>query len=91
LIAQVESGTPAAAAGLRGGTRQQRYNGLDVTLGGDLITAIGGQTVRSAEDVSRIVSSLLPGQVVKLTVLRGGTERAVVPVRLGERPPREQP
>jgi 2-alkenal reductase len=90
LIAQVESGTPAAAAGLRGGTRQERYNGLDVTLGGDLIRAIGGQTVRSAEDVSRIVSSLLPGQVVKLTVLRGGTDRAVVSVRLGERPPREQ-
>jgi S1-C subfamily serine protease len=91
LIAVVQDGTPAAKAGLRGGSRQERFNGLDVTLGGDLITAIGAQPVRSAEDVSRIVSSLLPGQVVRLTVLRGGTQHDVVSVRLAERPPRTEP
>jgi 2-alkenal reductase len=86
LIAEVQSGTPAAKAGLRGGTREERFNGLDVTLGGDVITAIDAQPVRNAEDVSRIVGSLLPGQAVKLTVLRGGTTREVVSVKLAERP-----
>ncbi len=87
LITRVESDTPAARAGLRGGSRSEVYNGLAVTLGGDLIVAIGGRPVRSAEDVSRLVTSVLrPGQTVAFTVLRGGTTRATVDVTLGDRP-----
>ena len=87
LITRVESGTPAASAGLRGGNRTEVYNGLDVTLGGDLIVAIGGRPVRSAEDVSRLVTGVLrPGQTVAFTVLRGGTRRTTVDVTLGDRP-----
>lgn len=89
LIAEVQADTPAARAGLRGGTREERHNGLDVTLGGDLITAIAGEAVRSAEDVSRIVTErLLPGQSVPFTVLRSGTRRETVQVQLAERPDR---
>jgi S1-C subfamily serine protease len=89
LIAEVERGTPAAAAGLEGGTREERLNGLDITLGGDLIVGIAGEKVQTAEDVSRIVTErLLPGQVVTFDVLRGGTERARVRVKLAERPAR---
>lgn len=87
LITRVERGTPAASAGLRGGSRAEVYNGLDVTLGGDLIVAIGSSPVRSADDVSRLVTSVLrPGQTVAFTVLRGGTRRTTVEVRLGDRP-----
>jgi S1-C subfamily serine protease len=86
LVTRVEERTPAAAAGLRGGSRTEAYNGLDVTLGGDVIVAIGGTKVESADDVSRLVTTvLLPGQTVPFTVLRGG-ERRTVKVRLGERP-----
>jgi S1-C subfamily serine protease len=89
LIAEVESGTPAAAAGLRGGSREERLNGLDITLGGDLIVGIGGERVQTAEDVSRIVTErLLPGQVVTFDVLRGGTRKVAVRVKLAERPTR---
>jgi len=87
LITRVEDGTPAASAGLRGGTRTEAYNGLEVTLGGDLIVAIAGRPVRSAEDVSRLVTGTLrPGQTVAFTVLRGGTRRTTVNVTLGDRP-----
>ena len=87
LVTRVDDGTPAARAGLRGGGRTEVYNGLDVTLGGDLIVAIGKEPVRSTDDVSRIVSTrLLPGQTVTFTVLRGGTKRATVDVTLAERP-----
>jgi S1-C subfamily serine protease len=87
LVTRVDEGTPAAAAGLRGGTRTEIYNGLDVTLGGDLIVAIGKTPVQSTDDISRVVATQLsPGQRVPFTVLRGGTKRATVVVTLGERP-----
>ena len=87
LIADVKGDTPAARAGLQGGSREERHNGVDVTLGGDLITAIAGEPVRSAEDVSRIVTErLLPGQRVPFTVYRDGTRREQVQVTLARRP-----
>lgn len=87
LVADVVAGTPAARAGIKGGSRNESYNGLTVELGGDVITAIGDTPVTSAEDVSRIVAEqLLPGQTVPFTILRGGKEKAVVQVRLTERP-----
>jgi S1-C subfamily serine protease len=89
LIAEVKAGTPAAGAGLKGGSREERLNGLDITLGGDLIVGIAGERVETAEDVSRIVTErLLPGQKVPFEVLRGGTKRETVTVKLAERPPR---
>lgn len=86
LIAKVEPDTPAARAGLRGGTRTVSYNGLQISLGGDVIVKIGSQPVASAQDVSRAVTKLAAGQRVGFTVLRGGTDRRVVQVTLAERP-----
>ncbi len=85
LVTRVEGGTPAARAGIRGGSRAEVHNGLDVTLGGDLIVGIAGKAVRGADDVSRIVTELRPGQTVEFTVVRG--DRTVpVDVTLGDRP-----
>jgi S1-C subfamily serine protease len=88
VIATVVAESPAETAGLRGGSEQRRLNGFDFRLGGDVVVQIGGQKIRSADDLVRIVSErLAPGQVVDFTVLREG-KRLVVPVRLGERPRR---
>lgn len=86
LVAKVEPDTPASRAGLRGGTRVASYNGLQISLGGDLIVRIGDRPVRSAQDVSRAVTALAAGQKVAVTVFRGGTSRRVVQVTLAERP-----
>ena len=86
LVTQVEEGSPAAAAGVRGGTRTEAFNGKDVTLGGDLIVAIGGSKIESADDVSRLVTTdLTPGQTVTFTVVRG-TKRVRLDVTLADRP-----
>jgi len=86
LVTQVEEGSPAAAAGVRGGTRTEAFNGKDVTLGGDLIVAIGGSKIVSADDVSRLVTTdLAPGQTVTFTVVRG-TKRVKLDVTLADRP-----
>ena len=85
VISNVVDGGPAAAAGLRGGSGREEVLGIEFIRGGDVIVAIDGQTVRSSEDVVRIVTtSLSPGQVARFTIRRGKTRREV-PVRLGER------
>jgi 2-alkenal reductase len=87
LIDEVVSGTGAARAGLRAGTRVEAFNGLGVHVGGDAIVAIDGIPVANAEDVVRIVATqLFPGERARFTLVRGKVRR-VVPVTLGERPP----
>jgi len=86
VITSVRPGSPAAAAGLRGGTSQRAFNGTGFTYGGDVVVAIGGRPVRSAADVVRAVTErLTPGQTVTVAILRGGA-RKNVRVTLVERP-----
>jgi 2-alkenal reductase len=85
-VQEVVDGSPAARAGLQGGGEEREYEGVRLLVGGDLIVAIDGRPVDSAEDVVRAVTQrLLPGQNTELTILRDG-ERQTVTVRLGERP-----
>jgi 2-alkenal reductase len=86
VIATVVPESPGDKAGLRGGDEERRFNGFEFRLGGDVVVEIADEPVRSADDLVRVVSErLLPGQVVRFTVMRGD-RRLVLPVRLGERP-----
>jgi len=85
LVGEVRSGSPAARAGLHGGKGDETFNGQVITPGGDVIVAIDGRAVNSADDVVREVSTRLPGETVRLTVVRG-TERKSVEAKLGARP-----
>ncbi len=90
LIDTVSSGTPAARAGLRGGNRQVDFNGTTSNVGGDLVVAIAGRQVRSADDLVRVVTEQLrPQQRVMFTVIRDG-RRLRLPVTLAERPSNRQ-
>jgi S1-C subfamily serine protease len=85
-IQTVIDGGPAAKAGLRGGAREEDFRAIPFRGGGDLIVAIDGNRVASAEDVVRAVTErLFPGQTTRLTILRGN-ERLVISVVLGDRP-----
>ena len=92
LIEEVVDNAPAERAGLNGSKRQVVFNGSPVSLGGDLIVSIAGSTVVRADDIARIVTERLrPGQLVPVTVIRGGTgKRETVRVRLVERPANPQ-
>jgi 2-alkenal reductase len=86
VILSVQRDSPAAAAGLKGGNRDESYLGVDFRAGGDVIVAMGAHPVRSSEDVVRIVTDAFsPGQQVRLTVIRDG-KRIQVPMHLAERP-----
>ena len=85
-VQTVVADSPAERAGLRGGGAEREFAGIRIRPGGDLIVAIDGTTVQTAEDVVRVVTELLlPGQTTELTVFRGD-ERRVIRVVLGERP-----
>ena len=88
LIQSVVEDGPAEQAGLRGATDEEDFNGISISLGGDLIVAFAGRPVERAADVARIVTDRLrPGDTVSVTVLRGGKgKRETVRVRLVERP-----
>jgi S1-C subfamily serine protease len=88
LIQTVVDGAPADAAGLRGGSDREVFNGIPIDLGGDLIVTFAGERVERAADIAGIVTERLrPGQTVSVTVVRGGTgKRETVRLRLIERP-----
>ena len=88
LIQTVVADAPADRAGLEGSDDREVFNGVPISLGGDLIVSFAGQKVERAADIARIVTdSLRPGQTVPVTVVRGGKgKRETVRLRLVERP-----
>jgi S1-C subfamily serine protease len=85
-VQSVASGSPADRAGLQGGEDEVQFEGLPFCPGGDLIVAVDGEPVQTAEDVVRVVNQQrLPGSTIRLTVLRG-SERLELTATLGERP-----
>jgi 2-alkenal reductase len=86
LVDSVLAGGPGDKAGLLGATKRVEFNGAVFGSGGDVIVAIDGRPVASAEDVIRIVSGRLrPGQTAVFTVVRDGKRRSLH-VQLAVRP-----
>jgi 2-alkenal reductase len=85
-VASVQPGSPAANAGIQGGTNLTNVDGGNVAVGGDIIQAVDGQPVHNFDDLtSYLFTKTQVGQTVKLTVLRGG-KTMDVPVTLRARP-----
>jgi S1-C subfamily serine protease len=85
LVQSVQSGSAAEKAGLRAGNVQATIGGNQIELGGDVITAIDGQNVKSSDDLATAIAAHKPGDQVTVTVLRGGSKQSVK-VTLGTRP-----
>ena len=85
IVGEVRDGSPADHAGIHGGDGEETFNGLDITTGGDVIVAVDGRPVRSADQVVRDIGSRLPGETIRLTVVRGDTRKTLT-AKLGARP-----
>jgi S1-C subfamily serine protease len=92
-LMDVAQGSPAATAGLQGGSRDTSVllgsgrSGLTyLQSGGDLITAVDGQPLSKIDDLLVYLEEhTSPGQTVKLTVLRNGQSQTI-DARLTARP-----
>jgi S1-C subfamily serine protease len=85
LIAEVVPGSPADDAGLEGGDQEIRFQGAQVTVGGDVIVSVDGEELVQEADLARLISERSPGDTVTLEVVRDGSTEGV-DVTLGERP-----
>jgi S1-C subfamily serine protease len=85
LVSDVVGGGPADDAGIRGGDQKIRFQGQEVTAGGDVITGVNGHEIVSESDLPRLISLLDPGDEVTLDIIRDG-EKQQIDVTLGERP-----
>ena len=56
-----------------------------IAIGGDVITAVDGQKMSGPMDLNIALNRKRPGDVMTLTVYRGG-KKIDVPVKLAERP-----
>ena len=75
LIDKVSPNTPAARAGVVGGSSTREFQGGRITLGGDVVTAVNGQPVDSLEDLQAGLIDRKVGDSVTLTLVRGGKTR----------------
>ena len=82
LISTVDSESPAAEAGLRGGTRP--IPGTQFYAGGDLMVEVDGMPITRFGDLLAALEDNKPGEVVQVVVQRGG-RRHEVAVTLSER------
>ncbi len=85
LVASVQEGSPASAAGLRGGDNPVTIEGVDYVLGGDVITAVDGRPIATVEELRDAVLRMKPGDTIELEVFRDG-EKLTISVELGRRP-----
>ncbi len=85
LIEVVFEGSPADQAGIRGGNLSVIVQGEEYLVGGDILTAIHGQPVRSHDEYMTRVNALKPGQKVRVTIVRDGQSREVS-LKVEERP-----
>jgi S1-C subfamily serine protease len=86
LLLEISSGSPATAAGLRGGQERVRIGRTILLIGGDILTALDGEPIATSRDLLRFLDTqTMIGQTIQVTVWRDGQE-LVLPVTLSEEP-----
>jgi S1-C subfamily serine protease len=85
LIEHVQSGSPAARAGLRGGTSQVVVDGESYLVGGDVVTQADSIPMETAEQLRSVVTSKKPGDQLTLQIHRQNETKEVT-VTLGTQP-----
>lgn len=85
FVQEVTPRSPAARAGIRGGSGSVRFQARSFRTGGDVITRAGGRPIREESDLSRAIEARRAGETVEIELYRGG-QRRTIRVTLAERP-----
>ena len=84
-VTEVRTGTPAAQADLKAATGSRTINDRTYPTGGDVITAVDGKRVTTADAMRSAIDAKKPGDTIELTYSRDGASHTVE-VTLAERP-----
>ncbi|HEY1853056.1 MAG TPA: trypsin-like peptidase domain-containing protein [Solirubrobacterales bacterium] len=85
IVQEVVKGGPSDKAGIQGSTKTATIEGVEVPLGGDIITEINGKKIKGMEEVVTLVEEAKPGEEFEIGLLRDGREKKAT-VTLGTRP-----
>ena len=91
LVETVQPASPAAKAGIKGGTVPAKLDGESLKIGGDIIQKIDGRPMLTSLALSTYVASKEQGDQIEIQLLRGGKETKTVNVTLGRRPQQSVP
>ena len=75
LVLEVERGSPAWRAGLRGGKRTVMLGNRSMRVGGDIIVSVNGKKCRDLPWLVETLEKIGPGKKVRLEVLRNGRKK----------------
>jgi S1-C subfamily serine protease len=81
-VVSVSAGSPADKAGLKGGNFDSRGQ---VLAGGDVITAVDGDTINTIQELQSYIKAQKAGDTVTLSILRSGAAISIQ-ATLAERP-----
>jgi len=85
MVARVVDDTPADGI-FQGSERQVEVRGVEVPVGGDIITHVDEKSINTHEELSRhLMVNTEPGQTIEVTIIRDGEEQTVT-MTLGTRP-----
>lgn len=85
LVQTTVPGGPAAKAGIKAGDREVTISGTPIAVGGDVIIAVNGRKVATADDLQREIAGAKPGAELEVTLKNSSSTRKVE-VKLGKRP-----
>ena len=77
VISEVQAGSPAEQAGLRGAQATIEVEGRMLPRGGDIIVAADGVQLTSPQQLQEIIRAKSEGETVELTVWRNGQMQTV--------------
>ncbi|MDX2042874.1 MAG: trypsin-like peptidase domain-containing protein [Acidobacteriota bacterium] len=83
MVVEVQSGSAAERAGIKGPTEAVRYGRYQIPIGGDIIVAIDGQKIASRDDYDRALNNKNIGDRVQIEIMRNG-RRMTLPMTLDE-------
>lgn len=85
LVVETLPGGPADQAGLKGGSRRVIINGIQLLIGGDIITAIEDQELDTMQELVRAIDRMHVGQNITARIYRNH-QSLNMQIALAERP-----